>query len=159
MGLRLNCNLINSKREWRLHMRMHTLRNVNKHKCHSKVDVKKGKKKKKGRFPCANSWQDDFSSPLCSVQASTVSCCSVQAGKMFICPVSQNAANLGRNLAQLFFLSLVFLMGFQTPSSCWTARSNLKVKKLALHVFSLSPSAPSACQSASLVSLLPPSLT
>lgn len=84
--------------------------------------------------------RDDFSSPLCSVRASTAdpstfSCSSVQAGKMFICPVSQNAANLGRNLAQLFFLSLVFLIGFQTPSSCWTARSNLKVKKLALHIF------------------------
>lgn len=142
-------------------MRTHTLRNVNKHGCHSKVNVKKGERKKKtqpGRFPCANSWQDDFSSPLCSVRASTVSCCCVQAGKMFICPVSQNAANLGRNLAQLFFLSLVFFNGFPNSLIMLDCALQFESQKIGIaRIFSLSICP--LCLPVGLARFSPPSIT
>lgn len=34
--------------------------------------------------------------------SATFSCCSCCSSPMFVCPVSQNAANLGRILAELF---------------------------------------------------------
>lgn len=56
-----------------------------------------------------------------------------------------------QHFSQIVFLSLIFLIDFQTSSSCWTVWSKLKVTNLALHLFTLSLSiCPSVCQFASL---------